>query len=181
MKGFGKCKNTGNVRQSRWKNYQAVVWIEVIFLGIIFVCSAYLFSMEKQSQEAEAEAVMTEIQEAVEDAADSGNAEKILYTALDALPRTGDECSDSCYEVAAGVYSSTGFSQGTTNDNIICRWQNYEDGEIRTEYISLEKYFEEELTVFLKSTDRTRSGVIVCIFPRWTDIITERMTFARCG
>lgn len=150
MKGFGKCKNTGNVRKSRRKNYQAVIWIEVIFLGIIFVCSAYLFSMEKQSQEAEAEAVMTEIQAAVEAAADSGNAEEILYTALDALPRTGDECSDSCYEVAAGVYSSTGFSKGTTNDNIICRWQSYEDGEIRTEYISLEKYFEEELTDFFE-------------------------------
>ncbi|MCD7982112.1 MAG: HAMP domain-containing histidine kinase [Clostridiales bacterium] len=150
MKGFGKCKNTGNIRKSRQKNYRTAVWIEVVFLGIIFVCSAYLFSMEKQSQEAEAEAVMTEIQETVEAAADSGNAEEILYTALDALPRTENELSDSCYEAAAGVYSSTGFSMGTTNDNIICRWQSCEDGEIRTEYISLEKYFEDEMTDFFE-------------------------------
>ncbi|MCC8028751.1 MAG: HAMP domain-containing histidine kinase [Lachnospiraceae bacterium] len=148
MKELGKCRNGRNGIRSWWKNYQTAVWIEVVFLGIICICSVYLFSMEKQNQEAEAEAVMTEIQKAVEAAADSGDAEEILYTALDALPRTGDELADNCYEVAAGVYSSTGFSQGTTNDNIICRWQSYEDGEIRTEYISLEKYFEDEITDF---------------------------------
>lgn len=133
-----------------WKNYQTAVWIEVVFLGIMFICSAYLFSMEKQNQEAEAESVMTQMQEAVEAASDSGNAAEILYAALDALPRTGNEMSDSCYEIAAGTYSSAGFSKGTTNDNIICRWQSFEDGEILTEYFALGKYFEDEMTDFFE-------------------------------
>ncbi|MCD8218450.1 MAG: HAMP domain-containing histidine kinase [Clostridiales bacterium] len=160
MKKIGKLQKLWRNRKSLWRTYQGAFWIEVTALIIIIACAAGRLYLERERQGEEALDVMAEVQAAVSTAIESGDAEEVIYKALEAMPNTGNKDADSCWGIGLGIYDEDGEEISCiAEDTVVCRWQSYQEPEITTEYFAFNLYFsDEEMNDFFSWYDSWRDG-----------------------
>ncbi|MCD8148974.1 MAG: HAMP domain-containing histidine kinase [Clostridiales bacterium] len=163
MKKRSKLQKLWRNRKTLWKTYQGVFWIEAAALGIIIACTAGRFYLERERQGEDALDVMTSVQAAVSTAIAGGDEEEVVYKALEAMPNTGSEEADG-WAIGLSVYDGNGdVISCIAGGTVVCRWQSYQesdgDGEITTEYFSLNLYFsDEEMNDFFSWHDSYQDG-----------------------
>ncbi len=148
-----KLESLWKQRMILWKKYQAAVWIEVIFLCIMAVCSGCLYWIEKNNQLANSQKAMKTIQTDIYNKAVKGaSVDEIRRLAVEDMLDTVDEEGDVTYGISLKFYSSIGNTKNEITDkHLSFVWRiNTEEG-IQSEWYALEDYFsEEELEGFFR-------------------------------
>lgn len=141
-----KIESLWKQRKALWKRYQAAVWIEVIFLGIMAVCSGCLYWIEKNNQLANSQKVMQTIQTDIYNKAVKGaSIDEIRRMVMEDMEDTMDEEGNAIYGISLEFYSTMGNTKSEIQDkHLSFVWRiNTEEG-IESEWYALEDYFSEE-------------------------------------
>lgn len=141
-----KLENLWKQRRILWKKYQAAVWIEVIFLCIMTVCSGCLYWIEKNNQLTNSQKVMQRIQTDIYNKAVKGaSVDEIRRLAMEDMAGTVDEEGNVTYGISLEFYTSMGSKKSEIQDKYLSFvWRiNTEEG-IESEWYALDDYFSEE-------------------------------------
>lgn len=148
-----KIENLWKQRRRLWKTYQVAVWIEVIFLCAMAVCSGCLYWIEKRNQLANAQRAMQTIQTNIYNKAmDDGTVDDIRRLAIENMMDTVDDEGNAVYGIKLNIYGIGGSLRKELGDkHLSFVWRvNSEEG-IESEWYVLEDYFtDEELEGFFR-------------------------------
>lgn len=150
-------------RRILWKTYQMAIWIEVIFLCVMAVCSGCLYWIEKSNQMANAQRVMQTIQTNIYNKAMGGGTDDdIRRLAVENIVDTVDDEGNSVYGIKLDIYGVKGSVTKELNDkHLSFVWRVKEEEGIESEWYALEDCFtDDELEGFFQyyAQDNAESG-----------------------